>query len=236
MCAFRSGDPPGEDRGPKGTADVLPLKRGPHYWLRRGQRAAAQGEFEEAARSLDLAMEAAPNDLGVMSARAQLYLVERRPEAALALTERACRLYPDVPELIGNRALLLSHLGRVDEAREAFAEALALSPDDPRILHGRAHAALQRGAMREALADLFDLLASKPEHADAWRQKALVHANLLELREARQAFLHAGRRLWAEGGSKREALLLVAFGAALRLFIRAGIGDSGGHAGDPPDD
>lgn len=57
---------------------------------------------------------------------------------ALACAEEAARAAPRSVEAHHDRAAALLHLGRVDEARDALALALALGPDDPETLEATA--------------------------------------------------------------------------------------------------
>lgn len=71
---------------------------------------------------------------------------------ALSCADAALELAPrDVPALHGRAAALVG-LGRLDEARLAFAQALAVDPDDPETLHGAADLyAVRLGGERGAL-------------------------------------------------------------------------------------
>lgn len=195
----------------------------PAYWLERGQRARYARDFDEAERCLDEALRLAPQDPIIINTRARLHMQCHRSRAALALLEQACAFHPGLPELWNNRGIALSRLERYDEALLAIDRALELDPDEPDILENRAMVLLHRGQARQALADLSRVVTSQPHEPHPWHRKALVHVHLRQLRQARHAFLHSGRRLWAEGGSKRVALVQVAVGSALGLLLRLGV-------------
>jgi hypothetical protein len=59
-------------------------------------------------------------------------------QGALVCAEEAARQAPRSVEAHHNRAVALLHLERLDEARDAFALALALAPDDPETLEAAA--------------------------------------------------------------------------------------------------
>jgi tetratricopeptide (TPR) repeat protein len=61
-----------------------------------------------------------------------------RFDDALACAEEAARQAPGSVEAHHDRAAALVHLGRMDEARDAIALALALDPDDPETLEASA--------------------------------------------------------------------------------------------------
>jgi tetratricopeptide (TPR) repeat protein len=112
-------------------------------------------------------------------------------EGALVCAEEAARQAPRSVEAHHNRAVALLHLERLDEARDAFALALALAPDDPETL--------------EAAADLF--INQLPPSADR---------SLLGLEYARRGWRHTGAR-----DSSRRARLALLEGQALIDLGRA---------------
>jgi tetratricopeptide (TPR) repeat protein len=71
---------------------------------------------------------------------------------ALACSEEALRSAPRSVPALHYRATALAALGRLDEAKVAFARALAVDPHDPETLHGAADLYVARlGGDREAL-------------------------------------------------------------------------------------
>src|SRR5450432_2017258 len=111
---------------------------------------------------------------------------------ALVCAEEAARQAPRSVEAHHNRAVALLHLERLDEARDAFALALALAPEDPETL--------------EAAADLF--INQLPPSADR---------SLLGLEYARRGSRHVSAR-----DPARRARLELLEGQALIDLGRAG--------------
>jgi tetratricopeptide (TPR) repeat protein len=73
-------------------------------------------------------------------------------EKALACAEEAIRLAPRLVRALVARANALSALGRIDDARLAFARTLAVDPDDTEALRGAAELYVRRlGGDRDAL-------------------------------------------------------------------------------------
>jgi Flp pilus assembly protein TadD/predicted Zn-dependent protease with MMP-like domain len=72
---------------------------------------------------------------------------------ALACAEEALRLAPRLVAALGARGSALGALGRIEEARLAFARALAVDPDQPEVLLGAAELHVRRmsGGARDAL-------------------------------------------------------------------------------------
>lgn len=82
------------------------------------------------------------------------------------------------------RAIVLRRTGRLAEAREAFADAVAASPDDPELLNNFANLLRQLGEGPAAIALYGRALALRPGYRDAAFNKALHHQALGEAREA----------------------------------------------------
>ena len=92
---------------------------------------------------------AAPTSL---ASRAFAELDAGANERALGCAEEAQRLAPRLVPALAARAEALAALGRLDEARLAFAWALAVDPDDPETLLGASELYVRRlGGERDAL-------------------------------------------------------------------------------------
>jgi predicted Zn-dependent protease with MMP-like domain/Flp pilus assembly protein TadD len=76
--------------------------------------------------------------LKLLLSRADLELEKGNDERALACADEALRQAPRMVRALRVRALALTELDRVDEARITYARALAIDPDDPDLLHGAA--------------------------------------------------------------------------------------------------
>jgi len=116
-------------------------------------------------------------------------------QGALVCAEEAARQAPRSVEAHHNRAVALLHLERLDEARDAFALALALAPDDPETL--------------EAAADLF--INQLPPSADR---------SLLGLEYARRGSHHARDAARRARLSLLEGQALIDLGRAAEALHR----------------
>jgi tetratricopeptide (TPR) repeat protein len=130
-----------------------------------------------------------------------------RKERALDCSEEAVRQAPRLPAALSVRADALAALDRLDEARLAYARALALDPDDPVALLGAAELYVRRlSGDRDALeAGLAYALrgaraALRPPHrdrglaADLWLVAGMAEN---DLGQNRQALSHLDRALAA---------------------------------------
>jgi Flp pilus assembly protein TadD len=89
---------------------------------------------------------------GVLAEEGRDALASGAKERAVACAEEALRLAPRLAGALSLRASALAALGRLDEARLAFARALAVDPSDPEALLGAAELHVRRlGPARDAL-------------------------------------------------------------------------------------
>jgi adenylate cyclase len=89
------------------------------------------GRPKEGIAALETCIRLDPRDTGLAArlnqVAAALYFL-REYEAAIGTVKRAIRSYPDYPPFYRWLAAALGQLGRIDEAKEALAEAIALAP------------------------------------------------------------------------------------------------------------
>jgi tetratricopeptide (TPR) repeat protein len=90
-------------------------------------------------------------------------------EAALSHFDRAARARPDRGEVHWNRGLALRALGRTEEAKEAFARALATGGATREALHGLGHLHAEAGELDRAIASFRAALERDPDDAVARR-------------------------------------------------------------------
>ncbi len=89
---------------------------------------------------------------GVLAEEAGDALARAANDRALACSEEAIRLAPRLVSALVVRASALGAIGRMDEARLAWARALAVDPNDPSALLGAAELHVRRlGPARDAL-------------------------------------------------------------------------------------
>jgi len=89
---------------------------------------------------------------GALADEARNALAKDAGERAVACADEALRLAPRLVAALSARADALAALGKLDEARLAFARALAVDPTDPEALLGAAELHVRRlGPARDAL-------------------------------------------------------------------------------------
>ncbi|MBU6257244.1 MAG: tetratricopeptide repeat protein [Burkholderiales bacterium] len=110
------------------------------------------------------------DDAPALNERANAWLAQGRPEAAIADYERALALLPRHPVLLANLAAALGRAGRPEAALQACEEALRAAPDHDAARLNRGIALLDLGRLDEARQAFAELVAARPDHAEAhWR-------------------------------------------------------------------
>lgn len=164
---------------------VAARPRNPFYRQGLARAQEAGGAHDEAAATLDAAIEANPARGDLRTGAVMLRLRQRDFAGALRLAEAACRDGLADACLFGLKGHALSSLERHDEAAEAYGEALKLGPDDPYVRHLVASAGMRPGAPRapaEYLRAVFDGYAARFERhliALGYRVPGLIRAALI---------------------------------------------------------
>lgn len=108
-----------------------------------------RAQLPKSARCLPGEARAAP---GLLAEEAAVAVSKGEGERALACSDEAIRIAPRLVQALAARAAALAALGRLDEARLAWARTLAVDPADPSALLGAAELHVRRlGPARDAL-------------------------------------------------------------------------------------
>lgn len=145
----------------------------------------------------------------LLVSRAQVAFDAGDHERVLTCADEALRSAPRMLAALHYRSAALTALGRLDEARLAYARALAVDPDDPETLYGAADLYVSRlsGERSELLLGLeYALrgarLAQRPQRQDrelAARLLVVAASAENELGESREALAHADRAIALAG-------------------------------------
>ncbi|APW61475.1 tetratricopeptide repeat protein [Paludisphaera borealis] len=146
-----------------------------------GRVAVERGEDDEAARCFDRAADVAPNDFRPLSERGKLEMKRGRFRPALGFFDRAVALDADEPEVHYQRSLVLTWLGRADEAKketeettrlqkqkaeiDAILDDLRKSPKDASIQYAAARWLIEHGHPEEGLRWAEKNVREHPTHA-----------------------------------------------------------------------
>jgi len=130
---------------------------GPYEWLQRGSELLARGDAAAAATLLQHAADQEPRSASVLETLARAQYDAGQAGAAARTFGRLVELTPDADYARFGLGLALSRLGRVEEAAEQLALAVAMRPDRPeyteRLRQVRATLAARRDADAGPAAD-----------------------------------------------------------------------------------
>jgi tetratricopeptide (TPR) repeat protein len=172
-----------------------------------GHHAEAASRFEEAARQMP--DDAPPEAVADMMAHAGIAWMEAGETArALDAQTAALALFPDAPEILVDRALVLGQEKRYWEAIDDLNAALAIFPDDPAALSMRASAYRYVDVPDLAMEDATRALEIDSTHPEALLERGILHRlagnpdaarqdwiTLIEYHDGRPAADHARRNL-----------------------------------------
>ncbi|MCS7041859.1 MAG: tetratricopeptide repeat protein [Bryobacteraceae bacterium] len=154
------------------------------------QAALAAQSWAEVRRLAARIAATSPGSLLAREAAAHADAAEHRYEAALAAFREVAAAAPALLEPWYNAGVCLHHLGRHEEAAQAFEAALQVDPRHAESRLGLAESLLLSGRLDRARAVL-ESLAETPVAGSAWLRLGLIHALENRLDEARDALRRA---------------------------------------------
>ncbi|HXI19623.1 MAG TPA: tetratricopeptide repeat protein, partial [Gemmatimonadales bacterium] len=111
---------------------------------------SAMGRLREAMAEADLSVELDPASVSIQRSAGWVHYYARNPELGLPRLRRALVMNPESPDNHLLLGILLTHAGRLTEAREALSSALDFAPEDTHTLQSLAHVAGMEGRRDEA--------------------------------------------------------------------------------------
>jgi len=165
LAAQRSRDgPPPAAGAVQATQDAYQRALAAH---RAGDLATAEATYREILASN-------PNHAGALHFLGLIHLARGQHEEGLGWIERALRLCGEKAVYWNNYGTVLKKMGRLAEARLAFAKAVALRPEYPDAWSNLGLLHWEQGQLDEAERCLRYALRLQPRHADALRHLARV--------------------------------------------------------------
>jgi eukaryotic-like serine/threonine-protein kinase len=143
--------------------------------ISRGLSAANLGDFVEALRWLDQAIDQSPENAEAWTHRGKVLEVMGKPDAALESHDRAITLRPDVAPVWHAKGVTLNSLGRLEDALRCYDRSLRLNSADPNAWYDKG-VVLQRLDRASEAAKCWDhCLQIHPEHSMAWCNRGAVY-------------------------------------------------------------
>ena len=124
------------------------------------------GATDLAARVYDQFVAATPERVGATISRAEFMTTHGRPGEAVALCDRALRVYPDDAGIAMTRAAALDRADRVDAALDSLRNLRRARPGDPTVANSLGYTLADRGRdLGEAERLIRDALVARPDSA-----------------------------------------------------------------------
>lgn len=142
---------------------------------RLGKPDLLQGELD---RLLAEAGDAAPPRVKgfIQYGKGEIFLVDNKAKEALAMADASLTTDPGQAATLALKGRALAKLGKVDDARKAFDEALTAQPSSLPIAKQAALVLKRAGKEKDGIAYLQKVVASNPENGMAHAELALVQA------------------------------------------------------------
>src|SRR5688572_25218786 len=139
--------------------------------IERGMQLARNGEFLEAGRQFERALQQMPDLAEVHAMRADALMRADKLEPALASAERALRLRPDWGEALMLRGNIEALLARLPAAEASFRRALQLAGPSPALYANLGNALFEQERFADAL-DAYEQALSGNETTDLHARRA----------------------------------------------------------------
>lgn len=154
------------------VATLSPTVPDPHVRMARQHHRA--GELAAAERSLRHALALDPARWEASLILTDVLLSQDRLPEAAALVDEARQHHPGQIDLFNNLGIALRRRGRLREAEQTYAAALAVRPDHPVLLYNAGVVQFLMGADTEARRLLDEALARQPDLASARQLRAVL--------------------------------------------------------------
>jgi tetratricopeptide (TPR) repeat protein len=169
----------------RAIAAVPAKERGRYYyfWTYQSLILGRLGKYEDALKSIEIAIRLEPNDLMLLNQKAEILSSNNQKEAALAIYDLMIAKKPESYAYF-NRGVLKDDLGPKQEAIADYDKAIFLDPNDDRAYYNRGIVKYKLDRKRAAMADFDKAISLNPNLAQAYLNRGSVKSDLGQKQEA----------------------------------------------------
>jgi tetratricopeptide (TPR) repeat protein len=172
--------------------DVILAEGASTAWLlANAQRYLARGQKEQAAATIDRAIEASPQSTSVLLAGARIFADQGQADRAFNLVEQAVRLRPDDATGYVELGTLFVRANQTPKAIEAFEKALSLDPNLAQVRSNLATLYYQSGRTADGTKELRVASHAQPANLDIQYNLAASLVNSGDTAGARKVLTEA---------------------------------------------
>jgi Flp pilus assembly protein TadD len=143
------------------------------------------GRYEEAEHFFKIVADEWPSLADVHLNLAVVYAASQRFDLALGEVEKTLKLSPEEGQALHLKGMVLSHLGRTQEAKAAFASHLTLRPSGVIGIYSQAMTLLLDGDLTGAIDGFHKVLTEQPSNRSAMNYLAAIYRQLAAMDQAK---------------------------------------------------
>ena len=152
-----------------------------------------KGEYEEAIKKYDEAIELNSNYAEIYNNRGVVKNKLRKYQEAIADYDKAIELRPNYTEAYNNRGNAKSNLEQYPEAIADYNKAIELKPNNAIAYNNRGRAEYDLEQYQEAIVDYDKAIELKPDYANAYHNRGVAKQALGQTQEATEDFKMAAK-------------------------------------------
>jgi len=168
-------------------------------------KAAWKGDVRKAEKILEEYLRKNPDDKEALLALTRI-LAETKPEKAMRILDKALEKWPNDPEIIRQKVILLLNQGKIEEAEKIIA---GIKSENPEIIEAKALITAEKDP-RKAI-EIIDKALAKKEDSALRLTKARILAEELKKYEEAEEEIKKAMKMGIKKGEKSTALTLLAY-------------------------